>query len=161
MKNKKVLYFLFPATLIVWITIFVRIYNTLNPTSEIKISTLNDSKEVQASQMVSDTFSIDNNYRDPFVGDKIILKTNNASSNNFNPIKPVVPIPKKESLWPKILYLGMIKNQKSNKQLVLVQINDNLETMKIGDLNNNIQVCKIFKDSIEVMFGKQKKFIRK
>lgn len=164
MKNKKLVYVLLPATLAVWILIAVRIYKTLNPASDAEHLTVQQPKEKPAGQTISDTFAIENNYRDPF--GKVAAAVNRNYSAGASPalpkknVQPPAPASKTAS-WPVVIYSGMIKNQNSNKQLVLVSINGNLRSMKPGDNIDNVQLGKIWKDSIEVVWNKERKFVRK
>lgn len=162
MKNKKLLYILIPLVLLVWGVILYKIFNVVN---------VSDSNEVLKSIVIVspsnenliDTFSIHPNYRDPFLSKrakKIIISENKATIIAATPklIKKIIaPLPK----WPNLVYGGLIKNQNSNKQLALVQINGQSNIMKIGDIVGEIELTKIFSDSIEVKFQKEKRFVMK
>lgn len=162
MKNKKLLYILIPLTLLVWGIIVYRIIATANSGNENQIQSMQQIENATIENM-NDTFLINPNYRDPFLGkmiNKILPSTNATTSSLPKTISTVKNTPIVSS-WPAIVYLGIIKNQKSNKQLTLVQINGQSYSMKIGETVNAIELCKVFKDSIEVKFGKEKKFCRK
>jgi type II secretory pathway component PulC len=157
MKNKKMLYLLIPGTLIVWGLIIFKIINNMH------------SEEGPASQHllaasatvenVSDTFSIHPDYRDPFLG-KIIQRTD-LSDRPAKINVPVIPVVKAPTPWPTIVYGGIIKNQKLNKEMILLQINGQDFMVKSGETINGIQLFKVFHDSIEVHFSKEKKIIYK
>lgn len=162
MKNKKLLYILIPLVLLLWGAIIYRIFNVVS---------VNDSNEVYKSEVYGntdnanliDTFSINPNYRDPFLGKsakKTILSENKVSNIVVNPnvIKKIIP---SSRAWPNLVYGGLIKNQKSNKALALVQINGQSNIMKIGEIVGEIELTKIFRDSIEVKFQKEKRFVKK
>ena len=55
----------------------------------------------------------------------------------------------------------MIKNQKTNKQVYLVTINNQDNMMKPGDVISDVELKKVYRDSIEVTFHKEKKVIKK
>ena len=68
MKNKKLTYILVPLVLIVWGLIIYRIFNTIHNTDDspllnTPIATINGEKNT-----LLDTFSLQLNYRDPFLG---------------------------------------------------------------------------------------------
>jgi hypothetical protein len=158
MKNKKLLYVLLPITLGIWITIFVKIYNSLYP-AESRISPVYEQKEELSQQLTSDTFSIQNHYRDPFLGKSEPGLKKHGEVISASLVKPSEkPV---TASWPNIQYSGLIKNQQSKKQLVLLEINGSLKTVQSGGIIDNIQICRVYKDSIEVKFNKQKRFIRK
>jgi hypothetical protein len=155
MKNKKAVYFVLALILGIWAVILYRVFNFA--------SSSNDNVDVQSSFVppvlnsnAADTFSIFANYRDPFLG-----KTETPGENKK--VK-IVPIPKKvvEPLkWPAITYGGMIKSRKSNAQLCMVVINGQSNFMKEGDGASDILLKKVYKDSIEVVFQKEKRVVRK
>ena len=104
-----------------------------------------------------DTFSILANYRDPFLGKPIEeRKPESASKKMPKPVEIKVALP-----WPKITYGGVIKNQKSSKQLYLVQVNGNDNIIKEGDVVEEVQITKAWKDSIQVVFEKEKRVFKK
>ena len=155
MKNKKLLYVLIPGVIFVWGIIIYRIVTGMggneNPTSQ-KV----EMEEIHQDVILNDTFSINPTYRDPFSG-KQVKKVASASQQTIK--KLVAPII--TANWPQITYGGIVKNQKSSKQLVLVSINGQSTMLKVGESYSDVVLLKVFKDSIEVQFGKEKKFVRK
>lgn len=161
MKNKKAIFIVLPATIFVWVIAFMQIYKRIHPDNDEAVISRNTIGETINNNTVRDTFQLNLNYRDPF-SIKSIQQLNEFVNTAKTPQKPKpVTIEKTAKNWPVIIYSGMIKNQKSNKQLALVQINGNLRTLKTGDESDDILIGRIYKDSIEVSFAKQKKFIHK
>lgn len=161
MKNKTAVYFLLVATLLIWVFIFIKIYNSVYDKNEPVLSALNSYKNEQEILSV-DTFSIHPDYRDPFLG-KIVSAPQpdrNGSVQIKRQDKIVIPAAA-STQWPVIQYDGMIKNQKLNKQLALIRIDGIAATMKIGDETDKIRLCKIFRDSVELCFNKEKRIFRK
>ena len=111
-----------------------------------------------------DTFDLQPLSRDPFLGKTNSPKpvgSNNLlkkTFNNSNVIKqkaiPVLPD------WPAVEYYGYIKSG-TNKELVLLKINGKLQRIHIGDVNNNVLVKKVYKDSIVLVYNKSAKTILK
>lgn len=166
MKNKKLLILLIPATLLIWGMIIYKIFSVVSGGDNVgqvqrTVSVVNNDTNI-----LTDTFSINPTYRDPFLGksNKIALNANvgNSTLKTINSPKPIIPSSSSiNNTFPKIIYGGMIKNKQSNKQLVLIQINGQSNIMKIGDIVSEIELTKVFRDSIEVKFKKEKKFILK
>lgn len=107
---------------------------------------------------IIDTFSIVANYRDPFLGKMTLTPSEND--------KPKIPVKKIEKpvepvRWPSVVYHGMIKNQKTNKELYLVTINNQDNMMKPGDVFSDVELKKVYKDSILVIYKKEIKTFRK
>ena len=158
MKNKKLLYILIPATLALWGAILYKIVVGVNGKEEaFPINQMN--APVENNETLPDTFNISGNYRDPFIAGKKEKVNSNTGEIPVTKIKVAAPVA--ISQWPNIVYGGMIKNQQSSKQLVLILINGQSNFMKMGDIANGIELTKVFRDSIEVQFLKEKKFISK
>lgn len=161
MKNKKLLYLLVPLTLLLWGSIILKIFNSLSGNGEAKSLNQNESLIKNEEIVFTDTFSLVLNYSDPFLGNGISKVAN--SGNTTAP--PAKNIKEKQIIvattWPEINYKGLIRNQKSSKQLALVEINGQGNTMRAGESFNNVELTKVFKDSIEVKFGKERKYIKK
>ena len=117
----------------------------------------NFNTSVNTNSSVLDTFSISANYRDPFLGRMISVNANSIQKNETPKVEKVI----QQIKWPTIIYNGMIKNQKSKKELALVQIGGKDNIMKAGETAEGIKIQKIYKDSIEVVFEKEKKAVRK
>jgi hypothetical protein len=155
MKNKKMLYILIPATLVVWGLIIYKIMSGLDK-DENKAAKPQLSAAV-TNETVSDTFSINPTYRDPFLG-----KTIKPVTVSTSPVKQVaVPVVRPQLQWPAIVYSGTIANKNLKKEMVLIQINGQEYMMRQGEKVNDVELFKIYKDSIEVHFSKEKKIIHK
>lgn len=164
MKNKKLLIILIPATLLLWGMIAYKIFSVASGSDNIgqiqeTVSVIN-----KGSNILTDTFSINPTYRDPFLG-----KLNKTAAINIGKAsmpktvsspKPIAASPINKT-FPSVIYGGLIKNKQSNKQLVLIQIGGQSTIMKIGDIVNEVELTKVFRDSIEVKFRKEKRFIIK
>ncbi len=155
MKNKKLLYVLIPGTLLVWGMILHKVFTTMDGGDAGQFQNTQFVASV-STEIVNDTFSINPDYRDPF-SEKVVKKIVTVAHTTA----PKPTVPKVLTPWPAIVYGGIIKNQKSNKQLALIQINGQSNMMKTGEEVNGIQLTKVFRDSIEVEFQKEKKHIRK
>ncbi len=157
LKSKKALYVLLPLVAIIWGVIFYRIFSAVKPAE-------GGQKEVffqagfTSGPLSADTFNISADYRDPFLGKMT------TTAENEKPKIPAVkkPQPKPEPVaWPAVVYKGMIRNQKSNKQLCLVSIAGQDNMMKVGDVYAEVELRKLFKDSIEVTYKNETKYFKK
>jgi hypothetical protein len=155
MKNKRAVYIVLPAVIGLWALVVYKVFQLYSPTNQEgqlhssfvpPILTLNNN----------DTFSIIADYRDPFLG-KMQAE---VKQTKHNPAPPSQKIPVVLT-WPNVSYGGVIKSRKSNEQVCMVSINGQSIFMKVGDSNADVQLKKIYNDSIEVVFNKQTKFIKK
>ncbi len=156
MKNKKLLYVLLPAVVFIWGAIIYKVVVGLSGSDDNAFQKIKMA-EIKSYEIVNDTFSINPTYRDPFSRKQ--TKSNlNPSNSHSNQLSSSTT---HKTIWPEIIYGGIVKNQKSNKQLVIIQINGQSNTIKVGETFNGVMLTKVFKDSIEVKFGKEKKHVKK
>lgn len=166
MKNKKLTFVLIPLVLALWGTILYRIFHVVNGDKDSDRITENAIVESAGSALLPDTFSIHPDYRDPFGAkriNKVVFSENKVSAASRNTIIKNEPLRTAISItpWPTLTYSGLIKNQKSNVQLAMVQINGQASIMKTGDIISGVELLKIVRDSIEVKFRAERRFVRK
>lgn len=154
MKNKKFLYILLPAVLVIWGSIFYKIYTSVKGTDipESLASMKNMKEEPQEKE---DTFSLLLNYRDPFLGKHggVVNRPAIKASDEKTKVQKIQ--------WPNIIYHGFIKNKSTKKVLALLEINGRESNIAAGNTIEGVSVKKIFKDSIIVAFKGEKKTIKK
>lgn len=164
MKNKKLTYILLPLAALLWGIIIYKIVSYKTDEPEIYYS--GDTKEKQTEKTNEpDTFSLYANYKDPFLY-KIPSykpykhkKTNNKNIRKNRQIKR--NIEKKVIKWPKIVYGGMIKNQPSDRIIVIVKVNNSEKLMREGEIVDSVQLLKVYRDSIRVKLNNEIKTIVK
>ena len=161
-KSKLTVSILLLVTTAVWGIVIFKIYNTVSSKSDIRI---NDTAiELESEDKHIDTFSLKLNYKDPFLKYNYSFMTNLNNTNILPKLKEKKEIAVNTSpmiLFPNFSYLGAVKNQKSNVSFAYIQLNNESRTMKLGDSYAGIELKKIFKDSIEVMYLKKLKIIKK
>jgi hypothetical protein len=157
-KSKKAVYFLLPVVLVVWGLIFYKVFHAVNnsddrfnySTSQVNFSTGDSS--------ITETFNISGNYRDPFLGkiysDKVEVKTDTKKETGPAKAKQVMQ-------WPVVRYGGMLGNEKNGNLLVMIKIHGTNKLMKAGDEFSGVEITKVFHDSVEVKFLKEKKIFKK
>jgi type II secretory pathway component PulC len=159
--KKKLTYLMLPAVIAIWGIIFYRIFFA-NAADDVPAmnerTTVIDSKDGNA---VPDTFSIIASYRDPFLGKMVSneVHRNTQQTVNSEP-KQIKPVPV-QTPWPSVSYSGMIKNRQSSVQLAMLQVNGQSYTVKAGEAIEGVKVTKIYRDSVEIIFGAEKKIFKK
>jgi len=113
-----------------------------------------------------DTFLLAGFNRDPFLGKKI--KSRNSNSNHFVKKDNKSSYRKKvnnhsiDKPWPKIEYLGFVKEKEGKDPLLLLKVNDRLFRKKASVFEfDNVRVINFYKDSIELKRGREYKIIYK
>lgn len=155
MKNKKTVYLVLPVVVGLWALVIYKVVQIYSASEE-KVTSANAFIPPVLISSAADTFSIAADYIDPFLGRSIVKSDHKASEPTQLPKKIMEPLK-----WPAIAYGGMIKSRKSNDQLCMVVINGQSNFMKEGDITKDVQLKKVYKDSIEVVFQKEKRMVRK
>ena len=105
---------------------------------------------------VRDTFEMRTSFRDPFLK-TVYLEKKSLPKRSFTKYKPkttaVTP-------WPQIKYFGFIKSKDRKGELVLLQINNELHRARVGEKVADIQIKKIYRDSILLSCKNINKIIR-
>ncbi|MNK23691.1 hypothetical protein D3C87_419890 [compost metagenome] len=109
-----------------------------------------------------DTFLLQSITRDPFLNkiepaisiSKTFSKLKIITSKNKIENKPLTTME-----WPNIQYFGYIKSGKNN-ELALVKLNGQLLRVHEGEKKNDLVIQSVHKDSIIVVFKKEKKTFR-
>ena len=115
-----------------------------------------------------DSFDLQLPDTDPFLKTKIksnykpinetpVHTTNNNHHRKTQKEKKVV----EQKNWPKIKYLGFVKNHESSDALCLLQINGNMLKVSEGDEEIGVLVTGVFRDSIHLVFSGEEKTFRK
>lgn len=149
MKNKKNIYVLLPIVLFVWGAVLFQLFSF---TSSDEIVTANNSeltiKPLKFNKRQS--FSIDVNYRDPFLGK--MYAENNALKPKGNSSAVKTAKPKETLVWPVILYKGLISDTKDKNKIFMLIIDNKNYYMKIGDTENEIFLKSGDKESVYVKY---------
>lgn len=165
MKSKRIRYLLVFLVIIVWSVIFYRIYNYVDDENDF-IPGFSEQKLQCDTSNVNDTFSIQANYRDPF------LETGNYNENNS--VKPIhnnadnvvkiqnTNLPVNALLrWPPIVFGGIVVNKKSSQAVGLIKLNQVQYIVHAKQIIENIEIITIYNDSITVRFADEIKTIKK
>lgn len=154
MKNKPLTYVLLIAVGFIWFKVFVRIKSNL--TQDELAGAAGDRIEVLQLPTSRDTFELAANYRDPFLTNTIKAKSKGNTENK----QPIAPIRKPAYQWPSIKYFGLVKKTKSSKPLAIVKFDQvQLMVRENDQVWSDIQIRKIYRDSILISHGKDKKVV--
>lgn len=156
------------AVVLIWGYVFKTRFNFFGSDTELAVSTVQESFYLP-KQYGKDTFQLNLTNSDPFLKGIHYKKKQTNSSNQSNTflnkkriIKPSNNNTTKIKSWPKLSYYGYVKNKsKGKKQACLVEINNVVHKMSIGDEFYSVKLINVFKDSIIVSFEKELKTIKK
>ena len=150
MKNKKNIYILLLIVLFIWGCVLYQIFSFTN-TDKINSAEKNEFAITPLKIKERKTFSINVNYRDPFLGKMYTLNKNlktKPKSYNKNP----EPKPMETLVWPTVLYKGIISDSKDKKKIFILIIDGKNHYMKIGDIQNEIFLKEGNKESIYIKY---------
>ena len=159
MKSKKGVYFLLVVVLAIWGSVIYKLFFQNKGGDDYVMNRPVFAPEQIDLTSLNDTFSIHSNYRDPFLGKGIEkhIKTLGA----VPAIKPIEKTTVATLKWPAVSFHGLIRNQKSNKQIALVQIEGHTYNMTPGDIQSGIELKRCFKDSVQLLFNMEKRTVKK
>ncbi|HYI75993.1 MAG TPA: hypothetical protein VEW65_00145 [Chryseolinea sp.] len=121
------------------------------PSDSVTISANGNSRPVGIIER--DTFVLKPLARDPFLN-----KSTNPpkrSPARRNAVSSKKQMPAIEIRWPSIKYFGYIKSGERKAAMILLKVDNKLHKARVGDIVDNVQVKKIYKDSIGVNFNKK------
>lgn len=154
-KNKKLTYAFIPVVIAIWGYVFYNLFGSKGSDDKtINFRKVNPTEQI--SPLPLDSFSILADYRDPFLGN--MVENENRVKTGSGVAAPVI---KGNTPWPKVTYFGRIKNQTNNKQLILIQINGKQRRMQLNQETDGITLMKISRDSVQVKFNKELKYIKR
>jgi len=147
MKSKKNLYILLAAVVIIWGLIIYRIIANVSFSADIP---QNFSSTIQPinEQIKLDSFSIQANYRDPFLGKYIKKEVKKPVAKTG--VKKVVKQPVLNIISPKynVRYKGIIANKNAKNSLAVLTIDGKELLMQKSDKYKDLTLLSIAKDSV-------------
>lgn len=163
MKNKKLTYLLLLLVAIVWGLIFYRIFFGISKNKDMPINRnlISTTKEIS----VSDSFSIQNNYADPFGSMGVAIARNKDSDgsvhkqNKINDRQErVIPPPIN---WPSVMYKGKIINTKNNQTALLLNVNGMEFLSGVGKKVGDVVIISTNGDSILLKYNESLRYFKK
>jgi len=147
MKSKKSLYILLAAVVVIWGLIIYRIIANVSFSADILQNFSNTIRPINM-QVKLDSFSIQANYRDPFLGKYIKKEKKNPVINKG--VKKVVKQPIINIIKPKynVRYKGIIANKASKSALAILTIDGKELLMQKKDKYKDLTLLSIAKDSV-------------
>ena len=153
MKNKRNIYFLLPAVLIIWGILIFKIINGLNPTIDNTRNNEITGQFTPKSLKKSETFTIKTDYRDPFLGTLKQKKSTKAKPKNSQVVK-------KERLpFPDIVFKGIVSPKGNNENVFFIIVNGQQHLYKNNTEHDGVKLLKGNSQKITLQFqGQQQTF---
>ena len=162
MKSKRTTYIMLLVVVGIWGLIGFKIWKGLQGDDDF-VAPGGDKLVTPKNRNTPDTFSLLANYRDPFLGKTQTISAPNTFTASTSPKEKQV-IAKPEPIvntWPEMRYGGFVKKSGQDKAAGFLSIAGSSEIVSPGQQVREFTVGRIWRDSVEVMRGKEKKIIRK
>ncbi|WP_046744106.1 hypothetical protein [Kordia zhangzhouensis] len=151
MTKKGKTYLLLTIVLGIWGAIGYQIFSKLNPDDTPALAVNSEVNFSPKQTIEKDTFSINSEHRDPFLGKPYLQKKTSK-------IKHVSSSKKVSVVFPSIVYKGVIsKSDNSSQDIYIIAINGTQQLFKVGKTIDEIKLLKGSKKSISIQYkGAQK-----
>ncbi|WP_269225703.1 hypothetical protein [Flavobacterium eburneipallidum] len=134
MKNKKSIYILLPIVLFIWGMLIYQFFS-FSASDDSLENTVTEFNVKPFKLKERTSFSINVNYRDPFLG-KIYAPPTTKLKKSVGIKKQIKP--QEELVWPSIKYKGTISDAKQKNKLFIMVIDGHNFYMKKGDTENEV-----------------------
>jgi hypothetical protein len=171
LKNKTATYVLLVAAAAVWGIIVYRIIQTVKGGEEQVQTEIQWNNNIQKAE-IPDTFSIALDYYDPFFNkvsasnmySAYNLKNDRSPGRAVSPARTNTANSNKNNStidWSFISFNGMIKNTSTKSHVALLTIHQKGHMFKVGETYDNVKLLKATKDSVVILYQKEKKTIKR
>lgn len=134
-----------PLVLFIWGTVMYQVFSFTTTEEEVIVPT-NTISLKPIPIIKRDSFSINTNYRDPFLG-KVYVTKKDSLPKKKKPVKAKEPL-----VWPSIQYKGIVSDTKDKVKIYMLVINNRTCLMKKGDTQNEIYLKDGDKESVYVKY---------
>lgn len=163
MKSKRTTYLLLAVVAGIWGLIGWKVWKGLQGDDAV-LAVPDKAVRPKTSLPLSDSFVLIANYRDPFLGRaaapvRNISTTPNTTNRTQTPV--VAPPPPVAMPWPEIRYGGFVKKAGQDAAAGFLVISGGSEIVRQGQQVAGLTVGRVWRDSVEVFRGKEKRIIKK
>lgn len=144
MKNKKSLYILLPLVIIIWGTLFWKVF--MGSRAKVMQQPKAITKAITSEEVKKERIKLNLDYGDPFLRS---IKGNQPISEPAN-VKPQLKV-NRVVAWPMLEYNGLIKSHSTEKIVGMLNINNKKYLVRLEEVVQGISVVAIFPDSIVLM----------
>lgn len=153
MKNKKRTGYLLLAVILIYGAVIARFFMLSNEGGNIEFIPEEIVAFKPTQYKVKESFTIDNDYRDPFLG--TFPKNDQASNQAIKQEKK----PIEDTSFPTIKYMGVISDAGSNKRVLSLRINGKEYITKVGSTVDSVGIVAGNIKNITVSYKGKRKVI--
>lgn len=150
MKSKKMTYLLLVLSIVIWGTAGWKVYQAFH--SETDVPTITTQTKI----VEKDSVALLLNYRDPFLGNYVIVATAKDTSAAIKRHKPnsISPKETKKENAPDIQFKGVMKMEKNS--LIILQTRSGIVTLKTGEEVDGYRITKLGNNKVVLTKGGKK-----
>lgn len=165
MKKKGFNGLLIVGVILIWVFVFRKTTNFFgNDTIPLESVQNTGLATISHIEFKKDTFKIQGFERDPFLDTptkpKVIIQKKLKVSKPST-VKRAKNKKTPQTKWPKLQYYGFIKGGDETKKLALIKINNKLNRVREKESVEDIQISKVYKDSVVLKMNGQIKTLKK
>jgi len=145
MKSKKNIYILLPVVLLIWGLLIYKFLSFTIP--EIPVAEETDQFSTQPLAVrEKDSFKIDVNYRDPFLGKMYMPATAQKK------VRKKISVPVEPVVWPNVIYKGIVSDNKDKKKIFMLIINGQTFLMREKETEQGVTVKSGNRESVVIIY---------
>ena len=156
MNKQKLNKILIPALILIWAFVGYRFISNKDSTPSPIDNHKNSKLATNVSTVIRDTIQINKLNRDPFLGTYLAKKSKSIKKTVKRKPKAI-----KITSWPQVEYFGYVKNHNNKSPLVLLKVNGRVKRIRKEDKLEVFRIKSIYKDSIIISIGREKRTIKK
>lgn len=153
MKNKKRTLYLLIAVIAIYVAIIVRFFMLSNDSNSTGTTDFLATDFKPTTYEVRKDFTINNNYRDPFLGK---LPKSNKRAPKARRSQPSTT----NTFFPDVQYVGVISDTKSGTKVLSLKVNGNEYVVREGKTVDSVKVLSGNSNNIVVSYKGKRKTIR-
>jgi hypothetical protein len=153
MKNKKSIFILLPAVLLIWGVVLFKVFGVLKPSDSNDLERKETVHFVPDKIVAKEKIELNIDYRDPFLGTFEIEKKEKKI------VRVQSVIPQEEVVFPVIEYKGSFSGSNNANTVYLLVIDGAREMFKLKETHREIKLLQGDKEKTVVRFKSVKKTI--
>lgn len=148
----------------IWGAIGYQVYSRYFSKEETVVQQFVPMADYELAVAQSDSLSLDLDYRDPFNSKRIRVPVQQSQSTTTvrkQPKPKETPKPPRAIRWPEVSYLGVMRNDNSDRELALLSIAGKSHMGGRNEVFQGVRVVQVYADSVRVAFsGEEKTVVR-
>lgn len=156
MKNKKSIYILLPLVIVIWGTIFWKIFSGSSGEKN-GVAAVNNLDNISKEQKTNHNKELSFDYPDPFsvaLESNVVIEKVKEDFSRNRTLNRVVP-------WPDISFFGVVKNRDNGNPMALIEVNSKRCLVKTNGTYEGVNCFFLDKDSVGLEYAGERRYFKK